>query len=87
MISAATSIETIPDADPSLSGKAGLHADRVSINIELPTAPGLKRLAPEKDGARIEARGRMKASIADARDAGAKYKSAPRCAPAGQSTR
>jgi putative DNA modification/repair radical SAM protein len=80
-------LKTIPDADPELVRQAGLHADRVSINIELPTAPGLKRLAPEKDGARIEtAMDEMKASIADARDAGAKYKSAPRFAPAGQST-
>jgi putative DNA modification/repair radical SAM protein len=80
-------LKTIPDADPELVRQAGLHADRVSINIELPTAPGLKRLAPEKDGARIEsAMGEMKTSIADARDAGAKYKSAPRFAPAGQST-
>ncbi len=80
-------LKTIPDADPELVRQAGLHADRVSINIELPTAPGLKRLAPEKDGARIEhAMGEMKASIADARDASAKYKSAPRFAPAGQST-
>ena len=80
-------LKTIPDADPELVRQAGLHADRVSINIELPTAPGLKRLAPEKDGARIEgAMGEMKASIADARDAQRKYKSAPRFAPAGQST-
>ncbi len=80
-------LKTIPDADQELVRQAGLHADRVSINIELPTAPGLKRLAPEKDGARIEgAMGEMKASIADARDGARKYKSAPRFAPAGQST-
>jgi putative DNA modification/repair radical SAM protein len=80
-------LKTIPDADPELVRQAGLHADRVSINIELPTAPGLARLAPEKDGARIEgAMGEMKASIADARDASRKYKAAPRFAPAGQST-
>ncbi|WP_310468876.1 putative DNA modification/repair radical SAM protein [Sphingomonas sp.] len=80
-------LKTIPDADPELVRQAGLHADRVSINIELPTAPGLKRLAPEKDGTRIEgAMGEMKASIADARDGQRKYKSAPRFAPAGQST-
>jgi putative DNA modification/repair radical SAM protein len=80
-------LKTIPDADPELVRQAGVHADRVSINIELPTAPGLARLAPEKDGARIEnAMGDMQASIADARDAGAKYTSAPRFAPAGQST-
>ena len=80
-------LKTIPDADPELVRQAGLHADRVSINIELPTAPGLKRLAPEKDGGRIEtAMGEMKASIAEARDGQRKYKSAPRFAPAGQST-
>ncbi|WP_174287342.1 putative DNA modification/repair radical SAM protein [Sphingomonas bacterium] len=80
-------LKTIPDADPDLVHRAGLFADRVSINVELPTAGGLKRLAPEKDGARIEtAMAEVKASIADGRDAKAKYKSAPRFAPAGQST-
>jgi putative DNA modification/repair radical SAM protein len=80
-------LKTIPDADPALVAQAGLHADRVSINVELPTAPGLKRLAPEKSAARIEgAMGEMKVSIDDARDAKRRYKSAPRYAPAGQST-
>ncbi len=80
-------LKTIPDADPALVATAGLHADRVSINVELPTTPGLKRLAPEKSVERIEgAMSEMKASIIDARDASSKYKSAPRYAPAGQST-
>jgi len=80
-------LKTIPDADPELVAAAGRHADRVSINIELPTTPGLTRLAPDKSVARIEgAMGEMKASIADARDASKHYKSAPRYAPAGQST-
>ncbi len=80
-------LKTIPDADPALVQQAGLHADRVSINVELPTAGGLKRLAPEKDGVRIETAMReVKASIADGRDAKKKYKSAPNFAPAGQST-
>ena len=80
-------LKTIPDADPELVRQAGLHADRVSINIELPTVAGLERLAPEKDNARIEgAMSDMKSSIVDARDATKKYKSAPRFAPAGQST-
>ncbi len=80
-------LKTIPDADPELVRQAGVHADRVSINIELPTAAGLERLAPEKDGLRIERAMRdIKASIADARDATKKYKSAPKFAPAGQST-
>ena len=80
-------LKTIPDADPELVHQAGLYADRLSINVELPTANGLKRLAPEKDGVRIEtAMAEVKASIVDGKDAKAKYKSAPRYAPAGQST-
>ncbi len=80
-------LKTIPDADPELVHQAGLYADRLSINVELPTAGGLKRLAPEKDGVRIEtAMSEVKASIVDGKDAKAKYKSAPRYAPAGQST-
>ncbi len=80
-------LKTIPDADPELVAAAGRHADRVSINVELPTTPGLTRLAPEKSIDRIEgAMGDMKASIVDARDATKHYKSAPRYAPAGQST-
>ena len=80
-------LKTIPDADPALVHQAGLHADRLSINVELPTANGLKRLAPEKDGARIEsAMAANRADIADNKDARTKYRSAPRFAPAGQST-
>src|ERR671917_459308 len=80
-------LKTIPDADPELVHKAGLYADRVSINVELPTESGLKRLAPEKDKARIEgAMGDMKAAIAEGDDAKARFKSAPSFAPAGQST-
>jgi len=80
-------LKTIPDADPELIAAAGRHADRVSINIELPTVGGLKRLAPEKDAGRIEgAMGDMQAAIADHDDAKARYRSAPRFAPAGQST-
>src|SRR6476660_102704 len=80
-------LKTIPDADPELVRQAGVHADRVSINVELPTARGLKRLAPEKDNVRIEGAMRdMKAAIDDSGDARRRYRSAPRFAPAGQST-
>ncbi|MDB5686167.1 MAG: putative modification/repair radical protein, partial [Rhizorhabdus sp.] len=80
-------LKTIPDADPELVRQAGVHADRVSINVELPTARGLKRLAPEKDNVRIEGAMRdMKAAIDDSSDARRRYKSAPAFAPAGQST-
>jgi putative DNA modification/repair radical SAM protein len=80
-------LKTIPDADPDLLRLAGLHADRLSINVELPTEGGLKRLAPEKDGSRIEgAMGQLKTEIEDKKDAQKKYRNAPRFAPAGQST-
>ena len=80
-------LKTIPDADPELVRQAGIHADRVSINVELPTVSGLTSLAPEKDAGQIEgAMSDMKSSIVDARDATRKYRSAPRFAPAGQST-
>jgi putative DNA modification/repair radical SAM protein len=80
-------LKTIPDADPELVRQAGLHADRVSINVELPTNDGLTALAPEKDAGQIEgAMDDMKAAIADAGDAAKRFKSAPKFAPAGQST-
>ena len=80
-------LKTIPDADPELVRQAGLYADRVSINVELPTEAGLTELAPEKDAAQIAGAMRvMKTSIADAGDAAKRFKSAPRFAPAGQST-
>jgi putative DNA modification/repair radical SAM protein len=80
-------LKTIPDADPELVRRAGLYADRVSINVELPTIAGLARLAPEKDGDRIEkAMTHMKDAILDGQDAKRRYRSAPAYAPAGQST-
>ncbi|MDZ7280928.1 putative DNA modification/repair radical SAM protein [Sphingomonas sanguinis] len=80
-------LKTIPDADPELVRLAGVHADRVSINVELPTVGGLRRLAPEKDAGRIEgAMADVKTAIEDRTDAAKKYKSAPGFAPAGQST-
>ena len=42
-------LKTIPEASPELIEKAGRFADRISINIELPTQEGLDRLAPEKN--------------------------------------
>lgn len=80
-------LKAIPDADPALVKEAARHADRVSINIELPTAAGLKRLAPEKSGKQIRgAMADIKGAIEDGADASRRYRSAPRLAPAGQST-
>lgn len=47
-------LKTIPDADPQLITLAGHYADRLSVNIELPTDAGLHRLAPEKSGHTIK---------------------------------
>src|SRR5690606_2483508 len=80
-------LKTIPDADPELVHQAGLLADRVSINVELPTVAGLTRLAPDKDAGRIEgAMKGMTSAIVQARDETKRFRHAPRFAPAGQST-
>src|SRR3954464_8240978 len=46
-------LKSIPEARPWLIEQAGLWADRLSINLELPTVQSLERLEPEKDGASI----------------------------------
>jgi len=80
-------LKAIPEADRELTHQAGLWADRVSINVELPTVAGLGRLAPDKDQASIEgAMGEMKVAIGEAKDARKRFRSAPSFAPAGQST-
>ena len=80
-------LKTIPDADPELVRQAGLFADRVSINVELPTEQGLTKLAPEKSAPRIEGAMRdMKGAIDEGKDSRKRFKHAPKFAPAGQST-
>jgi len=83
-------LKTIPDASPDLVREAGLWADRLSINIELPTAAALKALAPEKEAGRIEAAmadvaGRIAEARADRARARGRGRP-PVFAPAGQST-
>ncbi|MCE6970312.1 putative DNA modification/repair radical SAM protein [Cereibacter sphaeroides] len=80
-------LKTIPDAAPELIEQAGLYADRLSINVELPTETGLGRLAPEKSATGIrkamaEVRLRREAS----REPSHRGKRPARFAPAGQST-
>ena len=76
-------LKTIPDADPALLMEAGRYADRLSINVELPTEGSLAALAPEKDLPGIRrSMGRMRLRIDEARS----EKRGPRFAPAGQST-
>ncbi|XUU60344.1 putative DNA modification/repair radical SAM protein [Erythrobacter sp. HA6-11] len=80
-------LKTIPEADPELVHQAGLYADRVSINVELPTDHGLTRLAPDKDSRQIEgALAKTTSDIVEAKDARRRFRHAPRFAPAGQST-
>ena len=75
-------LKTIPDAAPELMAEAGRYADRLSINVEMPSQQGLDAFAPEKDLPRIRnTMGRMRSAIEAAKDKGA-----PRFAPAGQST-
>jgi putative DNA modification/repair radical SAM protein len=80
-------LKTIPDASDDLIARAGRYADRVSINIELPSADSLSRLAPEKDAVGIKrSMARLRTHI-DAADDEAKDGKRPRTfAPAGQST-
>jgi putative DNA modification/repair radical SAM protein len=80
-------LKTIPEADPELLAQAGLYADRVSINVELPTDAGLTKLAPDKSARQIEgAMAGIKAEIVENKDARKRFKTAPKFAPAGQST-
>ena len=63
-------LKTIPDASPELLARAGQYADRLSINIELPTQAGLQALAPEKDGPAIRrSMARLRVHIDDAKGA------------------
>jgi len=80
-------LKTIPEADPELVHEAGLWADRVSINVELPTVAGLERLAPDKNAETIgAAMADVRQAIAASRDERKSLRHAPRFAPAGQST-
>ncbi|MET0290732.1 MAG: putative DNA modification/repair radical SAM protein [Steroidobacteraceae bacterium] len=80
-------LKTIPDAAPELLQQAGLYADRLSINVELPTQTSLVRLAPEKNLVRIKgAMDVIRAEIAEKKDDAKRLKSTPKFAPAGQST-
>jgi putative DNA modification/repair radical SAM protein len=76
-------LKTIPDADPKLIEDAGRYADRLSVNIELPTAASVERLAPEKKVHTIKL---AMASIRRNLDEREHEPKAPKFAPAGQST-
>lgn len=80
-------LKTIPDASPELLAEAGLYADRLSVNIELPTEPGLSQLAPEKNAGTIrQAMNGLKVRIDESKHERKKSRKAPKFSPAGQST-
>ena len=80
-------LKTIPDAAPELIEQAGLYADRLSINVELPTDRAVQSYAPEKSPDQIR---RAMADVRLKREARKERsftgKRPARFAPAGQST-
>lgn len=76
-------LKTIPDADPALIAAAGRYADRLSVNIELPSQASIERLAPEKNVRTIKL---AMSSIRLKIDEKEQEPRAPKFAPAGQST-
>ena len=79
--------KTIPGADPELVRQMGFLADRLSVNIELPSEASLKMLAPDKTKAGIlRSMKQIAAGSEQSRKELALYRGAPRFAPAGQST-
>src|SRR5688572_11252574 len=80
-------LKTIPEASAALIEQAGLYADRISINVELPRAADLEQLAPEKNLERItHTMGRIRRRIDEGKAAAKESVKAPHFAPGGQST-
>lgn len=79
--------KAIPGADSALIARLGMLADRVSVNIEMPSNESLRLLAPDKSKTSIlKPMGFITGRIAENRTDLVKYRHAPRFAPAGQST-
>lgn len=80
-------VKGIPGADPLLIQKTGFLTDRMSVNLELPTADGLKKLAPNKHRKNILTPMRqIQQGIIQGQNEVAIYRHAPHFVPAGQST-
>ncbi len=80
-------VKGIPGADPMLIQQVGFLTDRMSVNLELPTAEGLERLAPNKHRKTILTPMRqIQNRIVQGKQEVALYKNAPSFVPAGQST-
>lgn len=80
-------VKAIPGADPALIARMGMFADRMSVNIELPSEKSLNTLAPNKNRRAILAPMRqIRDGITENQTDLVRYRHAPRFAPAGQST-
>lgn len=80
-------VKAIPGTDEALLSRLGLLADRMSVNIELPSQESLGKLAPDKSKTSIlKPMGLIHNRITESRSDLVKYNHAPRFAPAGQST-
>jgi len=80
-------LKLVPGADPLLIAQAGRYADRVSINIELPSRQSLALLAPDKPRESVvNPMRQVSGLLVEAKEARTKSRRAPRFAPAGQST-
>ena len=79
--------KAIPGTAPELVEQLGFLADRLSVNIELPSEAGLKTLAPDKSKQAILApMGQIRVRNQQSKEELVKYRHAPKFAPAGQST-
>ena len=80
-------LKSIPGASDELMREAGLYADRLSMNLEIPTESGLKLLAPDKNHQdMINPMKFVKNELIQYKEEKKKFKSTPKFAPAGQST-
>ena len=79
--------KAIPGTSPELVWQLGLLADRMSVNIELPSQQGLQTLAPDKTReAILRPMSLIRDKVFESKQELVKYKHAPSFAPAGQST-
>lgn len=80
-------VKAIPGADPMLIHKTGELADRMSVNIELPSTESLQLLAPQKKPKKLIApMKQIQTGITQYKELTSKFKSSPKFVPAGQST-
>ena len=80
-------LKSIPGCSQELIGEGGLYADRMSVNLEIPTEPNLKLLAPEKDFQSVFTPMRfIQQGMLQSQEERRKFRHAPRFVPAGQST-